>query len=1030
MNEHYSNGVLYRFVILRVAFTLITFLLMNSLVLSSFPDFGSTDFQQRTIRGIVTDETGAPFPYVNVYLDGNVTVGVTTNDKGEYRITVPDNSTLVFAFVGYRSMKVPVGTTDVLDVKMEPEMKAIDEVVVVGYGEQRRASVTSAVATIKSDQIVQTPVSSVTQALAGRLPGLTTMQSSGEPGADHAEFYVRGVGTWNDALPLYVIDGVERSSTIFRTMSPEEIESVSILKDAAATAVYGSKGANGVILVTTKRGTQGAPEISFSSSYTIQQFTRFPQYLDSYNSLVLYNEALMNDGGDPAYSEQELELYRNGSDPYRYPNVDWYKEMMKSYAPQFNSSFSIRGGSRTVSYFVSASYMNQGGHLEAKETRVYDADYNNKRYRFTSNLDAFITKAFTLSFELGATYNDKTDPYADDVFSNMNRLGSWRMPALNPNGSFSGTSEFPNMNPIYLINGKGTDNRLTKSLTSAIKMNFNLGSFIKGLTFNARVAYDSNFGNNQYWTETPNTYELISRAGRADRYKEYLQRVYFGSSTGTASPTRTFDGLASLQYSRKFGDHGINLQALSTINERLYSSQIPFHSVSFVGRANYSFKSRYNIEGNAAYRGSENFAPGNRFGFFPSISASWNVHDESFMNSISFLNLLKVRTSYGLTGSDYVNTRFLYKEGKWTSLDEGTNSQPAAYFGPGAGNTRGISVEPSIANPLATWETAHQYNFGIDLAVLDDKISASFDRFFEKRDGILQTSNSFSGILGIGVPELNIGKTSRNGWEFELAFNQKIGADFNISIRPNISYFENKVIFRDEPEDMDWWLKEEGFPIDQPRGYVVLGYFKDQEDIANSPVQQVGTAPIPGDFKYLDFNGDGVVNQFDIVPISYTAVPNYTLGTTFSFSYKSVDLSLHFQGGTQSSIYLSQYLQWEFYNRAPVMEHHLGRWTPETHETATYPVLHMGSVSQNHVPNTFWRKDNTYLRLKTLNIGYSLSPSIARKLGLKGMGLSFSGINLITWDKLKTLDPETSTGTQTQVYPQSKNYTLRVNINF
>jgi len=1025
MNEPYLYHVLRRYGIFRIAVTCLTFLFVQVQVFSGVAGAGNSDFQQRTITGVVTDETGVPFPFVNVYVEGNITIGITTNDKGEYRLTVPPNSTLVFAFVGYRTLKLPLGVGDVLDVKMEAEMQAIDEVVVIGYGEQRKASVSASVSTMKSDQIMQTPVSSVTQALAGRLPGLTSMQSSGEPGADHATFYIRGVGTWNDALPLYVIDGVERTETIFRTMSPEEIESISILKDAAATAVYGSKGANGVILVTTKRGTQGAPDITFSAGYTVQQFTRFPNYLDSYNSLILFNEALMNDGGDPAYTEQELELYRNGSDPYRYPNTDWYEEMMKSYAPQFNSAFSIRGGSRTVSYFVSGSYMNQGGHLEAKETRVYDADYNNKRYRFSSNLDAYITKTFTLSFELGATYNDKTDPYADDVFSNMNRLGPWRMPPLNPDGSFSGTSEFPEMNPIYLINGKGTDNRLTKSLTSAIKLNFNLGNLVKGLTFNTRVAYDSNFGNNQYWTETPNTYELISRAGRADRYSEYLQKVYFGSSTGTASPTRTLDGLASLQLTRRFGEHSINLQALSTVNERLYSSQIPFHSVSFVGRANYSFKSRYNIEGNAAYRGSENFAPGNRFGFFPSISGSWNVHEESFMNSISFINLLKGRASFGITGSDYVNERFLYKEGKWT-----TSSSGSSYFGPGAGVTNGLSTEPAIANPLATWETARQYNFGVDITVWNDRISASFDRFFEKRDGILQTSNSFSGVLGIGVPELNIGKTSRNGWEFELSYTQKLGQEFTMNIRPNVSYFENEVVFRDEPADMDWWLKQEGFPINQPKGYVVLGFFKDQADIANSPVQQVGSAPIPGDFKYLDFNGDGVVNQFDIVPINYTSVPNLTYGTTFSFAYKAFDVSLHFQGATQSSIYVSQYLQWEFYNRAPVMEHHLDRWTRETAETATYPVLHMGSVSQNHVPNTFWYKDNTYLRLKTLNVSYRLSPVAAKKLGMKGMRLTFSGINLVTWDKLKTLDPETASGTATQVYPQSKNYSLSVNINF
>ena len=290
MNEPYLNYVLRRYGILRIAVACLTFLFVQAQAFSGVAEPGDSDFQQRIVRGVVTDESGVPFPFVNVYVDGNITIGVTTNDKGEYRLTVPPNSTLVFAFVGYQTQKLPIGVSELLDVKMIPEMKALDEVVVIGYGEQRKAAVSSAVSTVKSADIVATPVGNVTQALAGRLPGLTSMQSSGEPGADQATFYVRGVGTWNDALPLYVIDGVERNAAIFRSMSPEELESVSILKDAAATSVYGSKGANGVILITTKRGSQGAPTINMSAGYTMQQFTRFPKYLDSYNSLVLMNE--------------------------------------------------------------------------------------------------------------------------------------------------------------------------------------------------------------------------------------------------------------------------------------------------------------------------------------------------------------------------------------------------------------------------------------------------------------------------------------------------------------------------------------------------------------------------------------------------------------------------------------------------------------------------------------------------------------------------------------------------------------------
>lgn len=1025
MNEPYLNCVLRRFGILRIAVACLTFLFVQAQAFSGVAYSSDSDFQQRLVRGVVTDENGVPFPFVNVYVEGNITIGVTTNDKGEYRLTVPPNSILVFAFVGYKEQKIPVGVSELLDVRMIPEMKAIDEVVVIGYGEQRKASVSASVSTVKATDIVSTPVANVSQALAGRLPGLTSMQSSGEPGNDQATFYVRGVGTWNDALPLYVIDGVERNATIFRSMSPEEIESVSILKDASATAVYGSKGANGVILITTKRGSQGAPAISITTGYTMQQFTRFPQYLDSYNSLVLMNEAYMNDGQNPIYSDEDLLKYQTQSDPARYPNTDWYKELMLPYAPMSNTNFNVSGGSRTVAFFVSGGFQKQEGHLRAAKNPVYDSKYSNKLYRFSSNVDAYVTKSFKLSFEMAGTFRDKEDPYADDVFDNMNRLGPWRMPAKNPNGSYAATNEFTEMNPVYLMDTRGVDRMLGNYITSSVKINLDLGDWIKGLVVSGRVSYDSDFQNYKAWSETQNTYELISRQDRADRYRSYLTRVYYSSTTTIYTPTKGMDALGSIAYKTKVKEHNMEFSVFSTINERLTGYNAPYRSVSFIGRANYSFKNRYNLDINAAYRGNENFAPGKRFGLFPSVSASWNINDENFIKAIPFITQLKLRAGYGKTGAEYAATRFLYKEGKWA-----TSSSGSYYFGSGNGSSKGSSTEPSIANPDATWESAESVNLGLDFGIWRDKLSGSFDIWEENREGILQTSNSFSGSLGIGVPALNIGKTTRHGWEFELAYTQQLGSDLRLSIRPNIAYWQNKIVFADDPVNQDWWLKTEGFPISQPTGYVVLGYFKDQEDIANSPAQQVGSVPIPGDFKYLDFNGDGVINQFDVVPVSQTAVPNISGGLTFNVDYKSLSASAHFQAATMSSVMVSQYLYWEFYNRAPVMEHHLGRWTRETAETATYPVLHNGSVSQNHVNNSFWRNDNSYLRLKTVNLMYRVPQSVVTKLRLKGLSLTLSGGNLITWSKFKMLDPEVATGTATRYYPQSKTYSATLRLNF
>jgi TonB-linked SusC/RagA family outer membrane protein len=483
--------------------------------------------------------------------------------------------------------------------------------------------------------------------------------------------------------------------------------------------------------------------------------------------------------------------------------------------------------------------------------------------------------------------------------------------------------------------------------------------------------------------------------------------------------------LGNIIYSRRFEDHTIRLQVGANASIQRILARLPYNSVLFIGRANYSYKNRYNLEANASYRGSENFAPGRRFGLFPSLSVSWNMHEESFMESLNFVDVMKFRASYGKTGNDYAGTRFIYKEGKWTTGTDGYS-----YFGYTNGASLGYSFEPAIANPLATWETAEQINFGLDLSLFSNRLNIVLDRFYESREGILQTPRSISGIVGADAPDLNIGETSRNGYEIEVGFNAELAGDLRLSLRPNIAFVTNKVVFRDEPADQEWWQKQEGKPIGQFFGYEVIGFFKDQAEIDNSPVQQVGTAPVPGDLRYVDYNMDGVVDTYDRVPIGYTTMPRYTYGATLGLDYKGFEVNVHFQGTSQASIFLSSFVMYEFYNRGKVQDIHLGRWTPATHETASYPALHIGGTSQNNVQNSFFIKDRSYLRLKTGEIAYTLKPEAARKLGLKGLRFYVSGVNLITWDKLKVLDPETSSGTTESVYPQAKTYSVGLNLNF
>lgn len=985
------------------------------------------------VTGKVTDENGQPFPFLNVFDTANPKIGVVTDEEGKYVIEIPATTkSLSFVFFGYKTGEVTVGGKALLNYQMELEAQILEDVVIVGFGSQSKASVSAAVSSIKSDEIIRTPSANVTNAIAGRVAGVTTMQSSGQPGNDDATIIVRGQGSWNTVEPLYVIDGVERTKSMFATMDASEIETISILKDASATAVYGSKGANGVVVVTSKRGQEGKIQVGVNASMSMQQFTRYPKYLNSHESLNLYNEALMNDGNDPLFSKDVLERYRLQDDPYRYPNTDWYKLLMKDVAPQYNLSMNLRGGSKTVRYFINGSYIYQDGQLKSEPNQaVYSPRFSNKRYRISANLDAMVTKDFTITLDFGGSLNDRRDPYSQmSIFTNMNRIAPWYMPAKNPDGSYAGTAEYKDMNPMWLTNTRGSDQYETYVITSSIKLAYDFNKWVKGLSIDARVAFDATFYNGKYWAETQSTYQLISREGRADRYLSYLKPTFYAGSFDNGDnvnrrASRSLNGQLNLRYNRKFGEHALSVQGVGTFQENRIKEFVPYNSVSFIGRLNYTYKNKYNLEVNASYRGSENFAPGKRFGLFPSVSGSWNVTQEKFMKRVKFINNLKFRGSFGLTGSDYVSNRFLYKEGKWNTYTTGGPT-----FGEQSGANAGSSTEPSIANPMATWEKAQQVNVGVDVTFWRERVNVTFDHFWEQRTDMLQASNSVPSILGIGLPSMNIGETSKDGWELELGYRQNITKDFGFEVKGNVSYVKNKVVFKDEPEGEDWWSKEEGKPIGQNWGYVVEGFFRNQAEIDNAPKQQVGSTPIPGDLRYLDYNGDGVINEYDRVPIGYTRYPRYSFGLSFGFNIKNFDVSVLFQGTAQSSIFISQFLMYEFYNRGKVQEHHLGRWTPETHETATYPVLHIGATSQNHNYNTFFLKDNPYLRLKNVEIAYRLSPAAAKKIGMKTLRIYLSGINLITWDNLKVVDPETPTGSASGVYPQARNFSLGLNITF
>ena len=1023
--SHYSNKLPGRSVTVLLA-VLMTLPCQFAALASGLPAQAAQQAKQDKVKvsGIVRDENGAPFGFVDVFVEGGTT-GTLTDADGRYEIEVDKGQTLVFNFLGYEPYKVKVENRASIDVAMRLSSSMIEETVVVAFGEQKKSAMSSAISTVKADDIVKSPVSNLSNAVTGKMPGLVSMQGSGQPGADEATLYIRGAGTWNNAEPLYVIDGVERNQAQFLRLEPSEIESFSILKDAAATAVYGSKAANGVILITTKRGEEGKPVISFNTSCTFNTPTRYPHYLNSYESLVLYNEALQNDGAEPLYSQEELDHYRLQDDPYRYPDTDWYSVMMKKFSTQSNNSLSVRGGTKSVKYYLAGSYMYQDGQFHVTKRPIYTPKFGYSRYTFRSNIDVLLTKAFTISIDMSGGMTDKTQPVENtSIFTYMNRIPSWIMPALNPDGSYAGTTDFPTANPLYVLDTRGRYVVKNNTVNSSIRLSYDFSQWIKGLKVSVRAAYDSNFGNYGQWSETASTYQLISDAGKADRYQQLVEAKTPTTGSGSVSSTRRIYGEAIVDWKTQIKSHSLSITGIANVADYRTTTEVPYKSVSFIGRMNYAFKNLYFVELNAAYRGSENFAPGHRFGLFPSVSLGWNVHNEKFIkDNVDWMDNFKIRASYGITGIDYANTRFIYKEGKWT-----TGTSAYAYFGTNVGSSIGYSQEPSLANTLATWETAHQTNVGFDLSVLKHKFTLSVDRFFEHRTGILMSPNSVPGILGVSISDMNIGKTKKNGWEFDAAFNQELSRNLAIYVKGNLTYMRNYVVDKDEPDTVLPWQKEEGNAIGQKYGYIVIGYFRDQADIAASPVQQVGSKPIPGDFKYMDYNSDGVINEYDQVAIGYPTIPELVYGFSTGLVYKNFGLDVTFQGAAHSSVFISNYLMYEFFNRGRVQDIHQGRWTPETADTATYPVLHIGGTSQNHVMNTFFLKDNPYLRLKNVELSYTFN--FAKTSAVKGLRIHVNGVNLFTWDRLKVVDPETPTGSTGAIYPQTKGYSVGVNMTF
>jgi TonB-linked SusC/RagA family outer membrane protein len=1003
--------------------------------------------QEMQVTGVVTDAGGNPSPGVTVVVKGTK-VGAMTDFDGVYYLKASVGQVLSFSYVGMKTKELVI-KSNTINVTLENDVMDIDEVTVVAYGSQKKITITGAVSSIDAKELLKSPNATIGNSLAGKVTGLTASQSSGQPGDDAPEIFIRGMGTFNDSSPIYIVDGVERS---MMELDPNEIENITVLKDASATAVYGIRGANGVIIVTTKRGKEGETSISASVSMGMQQPTRLLEFTDSYTYAMRFNEAQTNDGVGAAglrFQPNVLEAFRTNSDPLVYSNTDWMDYLLKDQASQFQGNLSVSGGTKKVRYFVSLGMLKQDGLFNTLETD-YDYNFSYNRYNYRSNIDIDVTSTTKLGVTLGGRVGSRNEPNSGNR-NNLFRSIYWAVPHAGPgivdgkwikaNQAYVPGDKKEGLTPFY---GKGYNNQLQSTLNMDLDLTQDLKSVTKGLTFRAKFSYNSIYTHTKTRSSSKVSYQPFFKAHLDPTdplYQQYditpedntvvLRRLGQNGELGYSeakSKARDWYGEFGFNYKRSFGSH--NLGGLLLYNQRktYYPdeySDIPTGVVGMVGRATYDFGNKYLAEVNIGYNGSENFAKKNRFGWFPAGSLGWVVSKESFMDEISFINYLKLRGSYGIVGNDkYGGSRFIYLEGPYSINSGGYN------FGTDNPNNQITASELALGNPDISWETAHKRNIGIDTYFLDSRLAINADLFWEDRSNILMLRNTIPGFTAYSSVPVNIGEMENKGYEVEVKWRDEVG-EFNYWINANVSYARNKINKIDEIPQPEEYMNVTGHPHLTSFGHIFDGFFT-QEEIDSGDYADHLFSPSPGDMKYKDLNGDGIVNQNDVKALGFTRIPEYTAGLNLGFSVKNFELSMSWVGATNVTRLLGETYRVAFgdtNDRSLLKYMSDGRWTPELGDSATYPRLTLAGSQHNTKDSDFWLKDASYIRLNNAELAYNFEGKFLKGIGVKSFRLYVNGSNLLTFTKLKLTDPEANTANDSR-YPLVKIYNIGLKANF
>jgi TonB-linked SusC/RagA family outer membrane protein len=996
------------------------------------------------VKGQIKDQAGNPVIGATVYYKGAPASGVAANVNGMFTIKCPDlKGILVISFVGFETQEIPLNGKTSFNVVLKDASKVLDEVMVVGYGQQKKVTSTGAVTGMKGDELLKSPTASLGNALAGKVTGVSSVQYTGEPGSDNPELFVRGIGSLSasSSTPLVLVDGVERN---FFQLDPNEIESLSILKDASATAVFGVRGANGVIIVTTKRGQQGKAQVSISSSFGVQVPTQLLEFANSYQYAQYYNEALKRDGGDVSksrFSPTVMEAFRTHSNPILYPDVDWMDYCLKDFTTQSQHNININGGIDRVRYFVSLGVTSQNGLFKTFDSSS-ESNYKYNRYNYRANLDFDLTKTTVMSVNIGGVVGEKNQPISgqsqDEIFRFLYRATPFAGPGI-VNGKWIKT------NPDYISNpgadgldiyyGRGYQKRVDNDLNLDFQLDQKLDFVTSGLSLKVKGAYNNTYYQNKNRSASKPYYTPVLNADGSISYRKSGDEVDLGYGENF-DKGRNWYAEAGLNWKRDFGDNHLSALLLYNQSKKYYPktyTDIPSGYVGLVGRVTYDFKSKYLFDFNIGYNGSENFAPSKRYGVFPAVSVGWIASEEPFFKTQEVVNYLKFRGSYGVVGNDKIgDDRFLYLDDSYVlggdSYNFGVNvtsNQPGAYEG-------------KLGNKNVTWEKAVKQNYGVDMNLFSNRLKVSADFFRDDRSDILITRNTVPGYVAITLPAVNMGKVENKGCEFSVNWDDKIGKDFKYYIKGNLSYTKNKIVYSDEVPKDEAYMSRTGRSVDQPFGRVFWGFY-DETAVARyekefkSQFPSHGITLQNGDCVYVDLNKDGVINQNDVKAIGYPNYPRFTAGLTLGFDYKDFNFSMNWAGATQVSRQLDELLRQplgDIQNHGLLLSQYEDHWTEDTRNSATLPRATLSTgLSNNYAMSTLWLKDASYVRLKNVEMGYNITAAFVSKVKVKSLRVFVSGYNLLTFSKLKVLDPESRTNSR-PTYPLMRVYNLGVKIGF